>query len=221
MTHTKTRPNAQEFRRTSPYLEECWTSWTVITHSYADEVGTTLSEITTLELLVQDLSEWFGLTHRQCEELLDFGMINFIPNTNGECFGFYANTEDMTPLKQEILPQLNHILDGNNDSYMYSVRHLIDYEQLFDMFGWEYTDDGECSGEDLPWYKDILQEFELATILLKFNELNKNNTSIYTDDIISCQRIFRGTHSAPEFIFEVPRSKYNLINSNKNVLQFN
>ena len=90
----------------------------------------TLSEITTFDLLMQDLSEWFGLTQRQCEELFDLGMIDFIPSTNGECFGFYVNTEDMTPLKQEILPQVNHILDGNKDSYMYSVRHLIDYSDL-------------------------------------------------------------------------------------------
>jgi hypothetical protein len=221
MTKTTKSSNAKDLRRPSPRLEEHWTSWTVTTHSYADEEGMTLSEITTFDLLMQDLSEWFGLTQRQCEELFDLGMIDFIPSTNGECFGFYVNTEDMTPLKQEILPQVNHILDGNKDSYMYSVRHLIDYSDLWEMFNWDPDEHEDCSEDDLPWGKDIQAEFEVATILWQFNDLDKNKTAVDVHDIISYKEIFRGTHAAPEFVFEVPRSKYNLINSNKNVLQFN
>ena len=217
MTHAKTRPNAQEFRRTPPYMEECWTSMTVTTHSYIDEEGTTLSEITTLDLLIQDLSEWFGLTKRQCEELLALGMINFIPNTNGECFGFYVNTEYMTPLKQEILPQVKHILDGNDDSYMYSVRHLIDYSDLWEMFNWDPDEHEDCSDDDLPWGKDIEAEYEVATILWRFNDLNKNQTAIDVHDVISYKKIFRGTHSASEFLFKVPRSKFSLIQNKEQI----
>jgi len=213
MTRTTQKNGATHLRCSSPYREECFTSWTVTTHSYVDEECTTLSEITTLDLLVQDLSEWFGLTQRQCEELFDLGMINFIPDTNGECFGFYVNTEDMTPLKQEILPQVNHILEGNNNSYMYSVRHLLEYDQLWDMLGLECNDDGEPLGEELSWHKDIKQEFELATILWRFNELNKNYTTLAIDDITSLKKIHLASHLCDQYLLEVDRSSYPLINN--------
>jgi len=217
MTKTAKKSAATNLRRSSPYLEVCWTSWTVATHSYVDEEGTTLSEITTLDLLVRDLSEWFGLTQRQCEELFALGMIDFIPDTNGECFGFHVNTEYMTPLKEEILPQVNHILDGNNDSYMYSVRHLIDYSDLWEMFNWDPDEHEDCSDDDLPWGKDIEAEYEVATILWQFNDLNKNQTAIDVHDVISYKEIFRGTHSASEFLFEVPRSKLSLIQNKEQI----
>ncbi|MEB3307454.1 MAG: hypothetical protein VKK98_04795 [Cyanobacteriota bacterium] len=194
-------------------MEEWRTAWTVITHSYADEEGVTLGEVTTFNLLMQDLSEWFGLTCRQCEELFDLGMIDFIPDTNGECFGFCVNTEEATPLKQELLPQVTHVLNGNNDSYMYSVRCLIDYDDLWEMFDWDPDEHEDCSEDNLPWDKDTQVEYELANILWQFNDLNKNQTAIDVDDIISCKEVFRGTHVVSEFLFEVPRSKFNLIQS--------
>jgi hypothetical protein len=186
-------------------------SWTVITHSYQGENGESLSETIPLDALVNDLSEWFGLTPRQRDKLVDLGMVNFIPHTNGECFGFYVNTEEMTGLKEEILPQVEHVAKGNRNSYLYSVRHLINYDQLWEMFNLDPDEYDDSSGTNPPWDEDVQAEFEVATILWQFNDLNGNRTDIDVCDVTSYREIFRGTYATPEYHFEVPRSAYSRI----------
>lgn len=211
MTYTTAHTCAHDYRNSPPKLLERWDSWTVITHCYSDEDGVPLSEITTFDLLLEDVGEWFGLTPRQREELVDQGIIGFIPDTHGECFGFNVNTEEMTALKEEIRPQVGHIAQGSQDTYLYSVRHLIEYDQLWEMFDWDPDEHEDCPEEVPSWHKDIKAEFEAATILWRFNTLDKNHTDLDVDDIVSFNEIFRGTHSAPQYLFEVPRSAYNRI----------
>ena len=196
-------------------------SWSGITHYYQGEDGESLSEIIPFDTLVEDVSEWFGLTPRQRDELVDLGLINFIPGTSGDCFGFAINGEDLKAIKPEIHPQVEHILQGNKDTYLYSVSHLIDYSCLWEMFNWDPVKNEECSGEDIPWRKDVEAEFEVATILWCFNDLNKNQTDLDIEDVISYKEIFRGAYSAPEFTFEIPRSKYNLINNKNHISHIN
>jgi len=214
MTQSTAQLIAHNYRVLSPQIVDSmfsWSSWTVITHSYQGEDGESLSEIIPLDALVEDLSEWFGLTPRQRDALVDLGMINFIPFTHGDCFGFYVNTEEMTALKEEILPQVEHVVAGNHNSYLYSVRHLIDYDQLWEMFDWDPDEHVNSPDTNPPWDEDVEADFEVATILWQFNDLNGNHTDIDVHDVTSYRELFRGTHAAPEYHFEVPRSAYSRI----------
>ena len=88
------------------------------------------------------------------------------------------------------------------------------------MFNWDPDKNEECLEEDIPWHKDMVAEFEVATILWCFNDLNKNQTDLDVEDVISYKEIFRGTYFS-EFIFEIPRLKYNLINNNNHISRIN
>ena len=213
MTQITAQLNAHNCRVLSPQIMDSWSSWTVTTHSYQGENGESLSQIIPFDSLVEDLSEWFGLTPRQRDALVDLGIINFTPFTHGDCFGLYFNTEEMTALKEEILPQVNHVVSGNHNSYLYSVRHLIDYNQLWEMFDWNPDEQVDSRDANSPWDEDVKAEFEKATILWKFNDLNGNRTDIDVQDVTAHRQVFGGTHAAPEYHFEVPRSAYSLIHN--------
>ena len=108
------RSCANSYRLQNPIIEDNTYSLNITTHSSWDcEQKNTEEEqairaiVDGIELL-DDISEWFGLTNKQQYELLSNDMIGLIPNTNGTCFGFKIAKGELEQDIEDLYPQLLH-----------------------------------------------------------------------------------------------------------------
>ena len=219
ITH-EMRSSANNCRLQKPIIEDNTYSLNIATHSSWDRKQKNTEEEQAIRSIVDgielldDISEWFGLTNKQQHELLSNDMIGLIPNTHGTCFGFKIQKGELEQDIEDLYPQLLHALNGNKDTYLYSVLHYMEYESFWDMFDYD-PDEFHGTDQDLPWTKEMETIYETSNILWAFNKKNDGAIKLGCDHVEKCIRIYRGDWSPERYHFEVNKSNYDLINTNK------
>jgi len=184
----ETRSIAKKCRLQNPIIEDNSYSLDITTHSSWDceqqntEEKQVIRSIVDGIGLLDDISEWFGLTNKQQHELLSNDMIGLIPNTNGTCFGFKIIKGELEQEIQDLYPQLLHGLNGNKDTYLYSVLHYMEYESFWVMFDYD-PDEFHGTDQDLPWTEEMETIYETSNILWAFNKKNDGAIKLECDHV--------------------------------------